>query len=812
MSTEADLDDVALGEPVDLWAGLAPGFASSGRPWRRPEGRPLRVEQATVPADPVAWGEPTLSLHDSVTDLLDHLFDYSVTPMVGLDGPLAITAGALMAGRSLAALEARLTMDLTIRPAPAFLLVRLVGSRGTRFYTPEWHGLNRKIKILEWLTPEGRAAMARLRLRGMRQEGSECHGDLTARQARRFIDYFHDMGTHVIRSLHYGEQLFQVFEVDADHLAGLRAVFTHDTAERRMCGPMAYGVAHLTRRPWVTRASPILRAGGPQDADHDIWRSDAPGEPPSLLAPRALLAGNRAAALAPIPARSIVGARFACQALYLEDHRADAWIRIMRAGLCQRFPAAARTGWRARARSPLAGFLASAALAGDEALCRSAAPALPDLALVLDVTAPGRIAAPSTDCLAFFAATDPGTGRAAGLEIDGPGFDPARLAIPFLDGAMCITDRGGARSCLVEGVWLGATEGGRPGITGAPAEPGAAMLARRAARLAGLVRLMAQLQGPGVPPAVDAAMTRAVSWLAAVTSGQPDLLALRWQALLLARGGGRIAPGSITLDRALEGALAQLLDAGVDLLALPADSRVLGAAAGQLSARLRAFYGRLPGALKAEQLASQTLAAGEALQRRFAGLARIADLPEYAATLFAAGATLSHPPDPLRMPTGIVPGDAPYPLLWNALLALRACHVECRAIVLAIHGRTAEAIALLERESLGPGDGPANPASDFLAALGDALPSIDASERAVLRDEMNALVDLCRSARILQRASAHDGSAEDGPQLHRLRLLLEMLELCRAAGIPLAPLDSLAPPAIAARIDQALMAMACQPA
>src|SRR6185503_16240450 len=125
-------------------------------------------------------------------------------------------------GASLAGLEARLKMDLTIRPAPAFLLVRLNGDRGTSYYTPEWQGLNRKARIVEWLTPEGRAAMARLRLRRTRHEGHEFHGDITARQARRYLAYFHDMGTHVVRSIRHGECLFQVFEANGDLLPGLK--------------------------------------------------------------------------------------------------------------------------------------------------------------------------------------------------------------------------------------------------------------------------------------------------------------------------------------------------------------------------------------------------------------------------------------------------------------------------------------------------------------------------------------------------------------------------------------------------------------
>ena len=125
-----------------------------------------------------------------------------------------------------------------------------------------------------------------------------------------------------------------------------------------------------------------------------------------------------------LPAQSVVGVSFACQALYLEDHRADAWSRIVRAGLCQRFPGVRLSGWRLREQFQLATVLASAALAGEEALCKPAVPELPDIAFALDLTASGRIMAPSSDCLALFAATDPGTGRAAEFEIDCPAFDP----------------------------------------------------------------------------------------------------------------------------------------------------------------------------------------------------------------------------------------------------------------------------------------------------------------------------------------------------------------------------------------------------
>src|SRR3954468_1574672 len=99
---------ISLGDPVDLWAGLQPCFLSAGLPWRVPQGKPLRTESPSIPSDPVEWGAPSLSLHDNAADLLSHIFDYSVSPMVGLEGPHCVPAGALMEGHSLAELEARL--------------------------------------------------------------------------------------------------------------------------------------------------------------------------------------------------------------------------------------------------------------------------------------------------------------------------------------------------------------------------------------------------------------------------------------------------------------------------------------------------------------------------------------------------------------------------------------------------------------------------------------------------------------------------------------------------------------------------------
>ncbi|ORE92723.1 hypothetical protein [Aurantimonas sp. 22II-16-19i] len=812
--------NLRLGDPVDLLSGLKPAFVAPELPWHRPAGTPVVSETAPVPAGPARWDPPVLSLHDSVEDLLSHVFDYSVAPMVGLDGPLSVCAGSLMAGQDLSDLEARLGLDLSLRPAHAHLLVRLGGRRGTATHTQEWLGLNRKVRILQWLTPEGRAAMARLRLREMRREGAELHGDVTARQAGRYLAYFEDFGTHVVRSITYGERLFQLFEVSGDLLASLRRVFAE--APRPFCGPAAFAMAHLTRSPWTAKASPILSVG---DCDiarrvtrHAIWASGSPGDPPSLLSRGAVVPANLETVLAELPARSITAVGFACQALFMEDHRADAWARLMRGSLCQRFPGLRQVGWRERGSFRPQAFLKSARLSGDEALSKPALPSLPEIAFALDVTASGRLADPVPPCLALFAATDPGTGCAAWLESGASvAFDPSRLTIPFLDGALSVTSGDGRRWCLVESAWIGGD--GAPGVVADPATPSEDLLIRFRPQLSAYLRLVARLQTPLFPTDVAAAMRRCAVWLAEVTAVHPALATLRLQALAVARGLGRHDPRQLTLGDEHLADLAALLRLAAALSGLHPDGDDLRPASQQQDLRLRAFHRRLPEYFPPAALAERVAAAAKALCRSFAGLAGAPDLPDHARRLFRAGAGLAGPPDPRVLPHGLMPGEAPYPLLWNALLGLRARHAGLRAVLLAGEDRLGEAAEILSREPIGAADAPPDPAADAasaLAALADDLRGCDAAVIARLPGEIAELVAASRSAGLLWRADdlALSGSptAEVGPQLHRLLVVLETLDLACLAGLPLAPLASLAPDLLAARINDALTALARHPA
>ena len=103
-----------LGEPVNLLDGLRPAWLDSswgGEPFSPPPAQPFRALQVDVPADdPAEWGGPTLSLHDTLDDLVNEIFDYRVAPFSADPGPFRIPPSTLMfagenRGRNLASLR-----------------------------------------------------------------------------------------------------------------------------------------------------------------------------------------------------------------------------------------------------------------------------------------------------------------------------------------------------------------------------------------------------------------------------------------------------------------------------------------------------------------------------------------------------------------------------------------------------------------------------------------------------------------------------------------------------------------------------------
>ncbi|WP_413207808.1 hypothetical protein [Rhodospirillum sp. A1_3_36] len=823
---------INLGDPVNLLAGLESHFPGPTPPWRVPPNRPVIAEASTPPSGPVVWEEPTLTLHDTPQDLVNHILDISVIPMVGLDGPLSLGAGTVMDPHALATLGARLSLDLTERPAAAFLLARLRGRRGTLYYTPEWEGLNRKHRILRWLTAEGRRALARLRVDELRQEGHEFHGDVTARQAARYLSYFQDFGTHVVRSLTYGEQLFQVFAVRNDLLPALRE--TLPPADAPLQGAIAHGMIPFTRAPWTVAASPILTATpGPESHEivtHPLWydiQNDASGGP-NLLARAAQAPEARSAALDRLPATSVIGVTLACQALYLEDHRADAWSRLLRAALALRFPHAQRVGWRDRRAIQPVPLLASAglpALGGPSPAFPSPNPHSPSptphspsldpppLALALDVSAPGAITGGPEPRLALFTTTNPGSGRAAERMIDDGSPGPEDLIFPAIDGALLLKGQGGARACLVEGAWIGLGKENKPVVLAAPQEPDPTILLPHVAGLLGYLRLLDAIQPPLFSPETNRPMGRCADWLVKVTAKaqDPSLQTLHHRAHQVAWGVGRLetAPDT-TLSPGLLEALSNVLEGALGMLTAPITDPGTARRIETQETGFREVLRGLPGSLAIAPLETSLSIAETLLEQRIIRLAETPGLAPFLAEVLSMGRHWTSDPNPEAPHHRPMPGETPEGQLWNAFLAIKACHAESRAILAAIRGRADEAKSLLARTWVTGRTIPQDPTGIFLSALGsiwtDATRPAEPEWRGLAEDlvTLDTAVTAARRLHHSDPPKNRDGGPMD-PGLHRLVIVLELLALCHRLGLSSAPLDSLAPAALSERLNAALL-------
>jgi hypothetical protein len=795
-----------LGSPLNLLAGLRPCFTPAQVPWHAPAGLPIKTEIVLAPSDPVVWDDPVLSLHQGVADLLSGIFEYAISPMVALDGPMTVGAGPLMTGPG--ADLGPFAHDLGIAlKAQSYLLVRIKGHRGTRYFQPELIGLNRKQRITEWLTPRGRKAMARLRLHDTWSEGPVVRGDITARQALRYLGYFEQLGTHILGSLGFGDLLYQVFEVADDQADALRRIFDQEAGGGPMSGGAAFGLTPFTQPPWVTQASAIMSASSAHVARavcaDPIWHAGG-GAAPSLLNGAARDALSRGAVLDRLPAQTVIAASFANQALYMEDFRADAWARMLRGALSHRFAGLTHTGWQSRGAFAPVRFLQSVEFSDAASLGSSPNAAVRGIGFALDLGAdlPPRDA--QGDYLALCASADPAGGGTLRRRPGWPDFDPRRFKVPFVDGAFEIWAEDGSRATLIEGLWLGGADAGDLHVAADPADVPHAQLLRHKEALADYVRLLHQLCGPVFAPEVHTFAIRCAMWLAQSAQGDAALDQLGWDATWVARGDPWVlddpGPESDTLSTTVRNA--------VSLMALAPDMDALEPGAKALAEEVAAIYRAAAGSSR-DALAGACAQSAKAVADGCAVCAAVTGLSDVTRAAFTAGAGLLAPPDHRVLPHAPLTGAHPVPRLWNGVMTLRTHVAKIQAILAACAGDPAAAVAALRREPMSPRLATRDPGADILEAVtqleGDGGDGADA-----LRSHSAELGNLARRATLIHRTDLTDPAlvqAKGEPQVLRLIAVLDLLNLCRLSGLPVAPLPDLAPSTIVARLEGLLASL-----
>jgi ElaB/YqjD/DUF883 family membrane-anchored ribosome-binding protein len=347
-----------LGAAADLLRGLRPTWADPTRdlgPFFAPLAQPFRTfdlasAPAIVPSSGIAWSGPVLSVHPDTGSLLDAIFAYRVLPFARPSPGFDIPARTLLLpsegrGAALATLGAFLGLDLAAHAAAGagFVLLKMRRVVAEHVHEAMAAGTGRRISIDDYWTAEARNAMRRLRVTRRIINGPDRQAVVSESQVGRYLDYFHRFGTHFVTRIEMGDLLLQVLAL---HPARSQA-FT-DFWQREAGGACITGVqalafrAHLGPR-WVASRGRIVSVGDNPALTASLragdWHDGEFAHSDSLL--EALTRGpafTRALAVGS-GAPGAIAIDFAPQSSFMEVFRADAWKRLLKGAMLQRFGA-----------------------------------------------------------------------------------------------------------------------------------------------------------------------------------------------------------------------------------------------------------------------------------------------------------------------------------------------------------------------------------------------------------------------------------------------------------------------------------------
>ncbi len=271
-----------LGAAANLLLGLRPAWTSaSGGPWLAPPRQPLVLYGVEVAAR-AAWQQPALSLHDGVEDLLDAIFDFRVLPCQGDDTPFRIPASALLPRHSLNEL-----LGIELTPHKRYLLVTMRREDTRLTHEGIRGGIGRPLGNNTYWTAEGRHAMGRLRTGQRIFDGTAREAVVTARQARRYLDYCHDFGTHFVSRIVAGDALVQVFACEPSRYRQMKKTLLREAGAAAVSGPFARSFEIFTRPEWTTARGRVLSASGDGELERisDVLAIDPASLPLRHVAP-----------------------------------------------------------------------------------------------------------------------------------------------------------------------------------------------------------------------------------------------------------------------------------------------------------------------------------------------------------------------------------------------------------------------------------------------------------------------------------------------------------------------------------------------
>jgi hypothetical protein len=470
-----------LGDPLNLLHGLRPDWArpgENGGPVISPPRRPFHTtEMLVAPGSAGDWGAPELTLHDDLNNLLDEIFHYRVIPLATDPDAFRVSeSGLMLAGSNsgLVDLGARLGVDLGDADG-GYLLAKMRRVSGVFQHEAEHGGIGRTRRIRTYWTDAGRNAMGRLRVAKREYRGPYRIGEVSARQARRYLAYFYDFGTHFVSKAEVGDLILQIFVCRRDRYRQLKAGFLREAGGHRAGDHLAGGLKVYTGPDWTVRRGRIVSASGDSALCGSIrageWR-DAAGA--SLLSvcdrPPEEIARFCARFVRSVP----VGVEFSAQSPFMEDFRANAWQRLLWGALRHKFPTCLEPvhpkSLDRRIAPPLADIRAPVQKDGDTIIVQGAAltpstysipacdrdQALLVFCLHLDVPEGPPIRLPGRQVVLFAHAITAPCGPGAVLVLDDAAFGTFDVVTAKMRGAFSVTNVSGTRrETIADGVRFG---------------------------------------------------------------------------------------------------------------------------------------------------------------------------------------------------------------------------------------------------------------------------------------------------------------------------------------------------------------------
>lgn len=335
---------VRLGDSANLLLGLKPTwFGVAGvSPFDPPEQTALRDFVLPEPESRGTWGEPEVSLHDDVESLVDALFAYPVRAILSDRGRSALPVHALMLGggrraAGLAMLEGLLGISSDQLECGGLVLLRVRRQDAEHRHEAEQGGIGRRLRIANYWTREGLHSIARLQFT-RRIHGHRLSAGIDRHQAGRYLDFMYDYGTHFVSRVVLGDQLFQVLACRQDRYSLLQALWRQGSGSGKC---MAVAFADYTGSTWIENHGQVCSAAQDPELTRllaaGVWRDAEREGANSLLVPFARQRAKITALLEGMRRSIPFLVEFSAHSPYMGDYRANAWQRVLKGALLQRY-------------------------------------------------------------------------------------------------------------------------------------------------------------------------------------------------------------------------------------------------------------------------------------------------------------------------------------------------------------------------------------------------------------------------------------------------------------------------------------------